>query len=145
MRPRFLIMGALLAAFMMALGLLPSPGGALDKPALVRIVSVEIRASAEGQEPGDHFVALSVLYDRNDRVIGHGSISCTRSFENLSTCESTYVLPRGKIMAQGTRHSRRYFVLAIVGGTGLYSNVGGVVDTRMIASRKHRLLFSLEP
>ena len=110
---------------------------------LIRIFAIEVRASSEGQDPGDHFVALSVLADRNDRTIGNSAISCTRSFENLSSCQATFVLPRGKIMTQGTRHSRDYYVLAIVGGTGLYSNAGGVLDTRIVAKGRSRLLFSL--
>jgi hypothetical protein len=61
-------------------------------------------------------------------------------------CEATYSLPHGRIQALGVVRDRGLYVLAVVGGTGLYSNVGGevIVSTYALGPRQERLLFSLE-
>ena len=128
------------------LGVIVERSNAINQPSLIRIFSVETRRLTEGRQPGDRYISFSILKDRRARIIGHSSLKCTRSFLKMSSCEATYILPRGKIVTQGTMHSRRYFVLAVVGGTGFYSGVGGTMDSLAIDNfRTHRLLFSLKP
>jgi len=120
---------------------------ALDRQALVRIFATTFFETMEGRAPGDHLVVNKILSDRNDRIIGHGDQVCTRLDSGVSSCIATFVLPKGKIMVQGTRHRRDYYVLAVVGGTGIYSASGGTLIASTVSRepRRERLLFSLEP
>ena len=43
------------------------------------------------------------------------------------SCTATYFLPKGQIVTQGVISSRLIYELAVVGGTGLYSNVRGTL------------------
>jgi len=104
----------------------------------------------EGRSAGDRFFQGLLLSDRRGNVIGHGAVICTFLGKTLpspvSQCLGNYILPLGKLVASGTRQRRDYYLLAVVGGTGVYSQARGtlIVSTVAMSPRKERLLFSLE-
>ncbi len=125
-------------------------GGAqsLDGPALIRVTAV----TDFERDLFEQKVQVSEI--RNyDRRIGWAVVLCTDldgggSLGSATAfCHGSYNFPKGRIQTSGTRKARSSYVVSVVGGTGLYSNVGGVLLVRTISERPRteRLLFSLEP
>jgi hypothetical protein len=112
--------------------------------------SVSVDMGSEGRSAGDQSITGFLLTTRNGKTIGYASVICTAVGKTLpgtvSMCQGSYILPRGRIIAQGTRQRRDYFALAITGGTGIYSSAGGILisSTVAIRPRRDRLFFSLE-
>jgi hypothetical protein len=107
---------------------------ALDRPGMVRITDSEGRhthvdGGRAGASVGDLDVYTLLLYNKRIRTkaIGHATMTCTAVDTNGQSCTATYFLPKGAIVAQGVISSRLIYVLAVVGGTGLYSNVRGTL------------------
>lgn len=131
------------------------PGSAQDGGGLIRIFAVtsNIRTVDVGQpgpSAGDQRIAGLRLYDKRNRVIGNAYRVCTSLGRVLgdeaALCQMVFSLPRGKLVAIGTRKRRDYYVLPVVGGTLLYSSVQGtlVASTEELEPhRRERLLFSL--
>lgn len=121
----------------------------LDGPALIRVTAVtDFERELSGQE-----AQVSEIRDRRGRRIGWAVVLCTDlggggSLGSATAfCHGSYNFPKGRIQTSGTRKTRSSYVLAVVGGTGLYSNAGGVLLVRTLSERPRteRLLFSLEP
>jgi hypothetical protein len=123
------IAGALLV------GVFTLPGAqALDRPGTVRITDTELRhvhvdGGLTGASVGDVDVYGLRLFNKRIRAkaIGSGTMSCTTVGGGGQSCTAMYFLPKGEIVAQGLITSRLIYELAIVGGTGLYSNVRGTL------------------
>lgn len=121
----------------------------LDGPAVIRVTAVTDTES----DDGFHSVQGSWIEDKRGTRIGWAIVVCRHLGSggplgsSTSLCDGTYLFPKGRIQAQSTRKSRTSYMLAVTGGTGLYSNVGGVllVETIRLKPRTERLLFSLEP
>ena len=118
-------------------------------PALIRVTAVtDFERPLEGPE-----VQVSTIRDSHGDRIGWAAVLCrdlggggplgTKS----AYCFGSYSFPKGRIQTTGTRKGRSSYVMAVVGGTGLYSNAGGVLLVRTIRlkPRTETLLFSLEP
>ena len=131
------------------------PGQARTDAGLVRIFAVthavaQANVGPDRRSAGDLTVFGSRLHDRAGTPIGWASLACMFLGRSLpahtSQCQGTYSLPRGKIMVAGTRQRVDYYLLAVVGGTGIYSRATGVliVSTVDRNPRRERLLFSLE-
>ncbi len=118
-------------------------------PALIRVTAVT--DFERGLPTPD--VQVSTIRDRRGDRIGWAAVVCTDLGSGgplgsaSAMCWGTYNFPKGRIQTTGTRKSRSSYVMAVVGGTGLYSNVGGVLLVRTIRlnPRSETLLFSLEP
>lgn len=57
----------------------------------------------------------------------------------------SYRMPLGQIVAAGVVTSEIYYKLAVIGGTGVYNNIGGevqVIATNLVP-RKERLIFTI--
>lgn len=119
----------------------------LDGPRLIRVSAVTVAEQGETDETSDVLFVSQELRGSAGNRVGEGVQQCTVGLGEVSTCLATYVLQRGEIMVQGTRQRRDFYVWAIIGGTGIYSNVGGslVATTLSVRPRRERLLFSLEP
>jgi hypothetical protein len=123
------IAGALL------LGVLVLPGAqALDRPGTVRITDYELRhvhvdGGVTGTSVGDLDIYGMRLFNKRIRTrpIGSATMSCTAIGGTGQSCTATYFLPKGQIVTQGVITSRLIYELAVVGGTGLYSNVRGTL------------------
>lgn len=117
----------------------------IEGPALIRVAAVTDidRGGVQG----------AWINDRTGKRIGWAIVVCRDLGSGgplgsgTALCDGTYLFPKGRIQAQGTRKSRSSYVLAVTGGTGLYSNVGGVLLVRAtrLSPRTETLLFSLEP
>lgn len=142
-----------LAALVGAALALCFPGGAepLEPPGgIVRVTSETIRQFTKA---GDKTTVI-LLYNRGitQAAIGNGVMSCDfvgrggPLGSSTSLCEATYSLPRGRISVSGIVKTRSYYILAVIGGTGIYSNVRGelVGNTLSLGPRVERLLFGLE-
>jgi hypothetical protein len=132
-----------------------TPSGEDQAVGIIRIFAVtkntvSVDVGNPGPSAGDQRISGLILYDRHNRVIGNGYRQCT-SYDrvlgqDVSFCKVIYSLPRGKILTEGTRSRRDYYVLPVLGGTRLYSNVQGtlIASTISFPPRRERLLFSLE-
>lgn len=140
-----LAVAAVVASVLFAAG----SAGSLDGPALIRVTAV----TATDTNDGIRGVQGSWINDKHGRRIGWAIVVCRELGSGgplgsaTSLCDGTYLFPKGRIQAQSTRKNRSSYVLAVIGGTGLYSNVGGqlLVETTDENPRVERLLFSLEP
>lgn len=134
---------------------IPSAQGRQDG-GLIRIVAVThgraaIDVGREGRSAGDMTFVGSTLFDRHGRTIGYSTMQCTFQgrivLKEVSLCTAVFVLPRGKIICEGTRSRRDYYVLPVIGGTGLYSNNQGtlIAETESLHPRRsEHLFFSLQ-
>lgn len=136
------IAGALLV------GVFTLPGAqALDRPGTVRITDSEVRhayvdGGGGGKSVGDLDVYRLLLYNKRIRAkaIGSATMTCTAVGTNLQSCTATYFLPKGAIVTQGVISSRLIYELAVVGGTGLYSNVRGTLTVTSLKRKPSREL-----
>lgn len=123
--------------------------GTIPRAALVRVTA----QTAIDRDDGVTLTQAAWIRDRHGTRIGWAITVCAELGEGgplgsaTSACSATYLFPKGRIQAAGTRKVRSSYVLAVTGGTGLYSNVGGqlLVETVDESPRVERLLFSLEP
>jgi hypothetical protein len=127
------VLAGLVGAFLAGVFALPG-AQALDRPGEVRITASEVRhvhvdAGITGASVGDLDVYGLRLFNKRIRTrpIGRGTMSCTAVGGNGQSCTATYFLPKGEIVTQGVITSRLIYELAVVGGTGLYSNVRGTL------------------
>jgi hypothetical protein len=140
---------AVIAAILLLIG--AGAASSLSGPGIVRLTAETVSFN---KKLGYHKLQTSLLY--NTRItpyaIGNSEVLCTflgkggPLSEGTSYCDAVYSLPHGRILASGLIKRRSYYVLAVVGGTGLYSNVGGevIVSTFAYGPRQERILFSVE-
>ena len=156
MRLRWIVPGFLLAGGIAASGVIAGSG--LEKPGVIRITSREVSRSSfdtgtPGDSTGDMVVRAKLLFNKRVResAIGHEELICT--FLGKGTvlgggsrnCVSTVFLPHGKIVSQGVVHNLLFYEIPVVGGTGIYTNVGGTLTVTFLGARPTRqfLLFRL--
>ncbi len=135
------------------LSLLALPGArALERPGTVQITDSEVRTThldlgKRGTSIGDLDVYNLSLFNKRitPKSIGHGEMVCTRVGVKRQSCTASYTLPQGEITVQGTINSRLIYALAVVGGTGLYSNVRGTLTVTSLHRKpsKELLVFRL--
>ena len=120
---------------------------ALDHPGTVRITDSELRhvhvdVGTDGRSIGDLDVYTVLLYNKAIRAkpIGRATMTCTLVGVSGQSCTATYFLPRGAIVTQGVIASRFIYELAVVGGTGLYSNVRGTLTVTSLNRKSSREL-----
>ena len=137
---------AVAASFLaLVFGLAASSSSSITNPALIR-VTAETVLDRDGTQG-------SWIRDKHGTRIGWAIVVCRDLGSGgplgsaTAMCAATYLFPRGRIQAAGTRKVRTSYTLAVTGGTGLFSNVGGqlLVETVKERPRVERLLFSLEP
>jgi hypothetical protein len=144
---------ALAALFGFAASAAAFPPAAADTgQALIRIASTEtnyarIDLGRQGRGIGDMEIIAQRLYNRRitPKPIGRSETVCTFSFGPWRSCRTTYVLPRGRIMVGGSVRFRELYVLAVLGGTGLYNNARGTLTVTQIrrSPRREFLIFRL--
>jgi hypothetical protein len=121
-------------------------------PSTIRITDVQVQQrfadlGPDGRGIGDVETLHVRLYNPSitPKTIGRGDMLCTYIDRRLRTCDGTYSLPRGKLVVSGVISTRLLYVMAIVGGTGLYDNARGMltVTATSFKPRKEILLFRL--
>ena len=133
-------------------------GSELTRPGVVRITNREIAREfvdlhALGPTAGDQLVVSSLLFNRRitARPLGHEELLCTHLGRGgvlgggSRSCTMTFFLPEGKLVAAGAVHNLLLFTLPVVGGTGIYDNVGGTLTATFLSAKPIRqlLLFRL--
>lgn len=128
----------------------------LPGPGVVRLTAETLKFGERigGSDNHAKRMQLSLLFNKNivPGAFGNAIVLCQflgrgNAFgDSTWYCDATYSLPRGRIEAAGIVRDRSLYVLAVTGGTGLYSNVAGevIVSTFAFGPRQERLLFSLE-
>ncbi len=125
---------------------------ALDRPGTVRVTDSAVRHAhvdigTDGKSIGDLDVYTVLLYNKRIRskAIGRATMTCTFVGASGQSCAATYFLPKGAIVTQGVINSRFIYELAVVGGTGLYSNVQGTLTVTSLnrTSSRELLVFRL--
>lgn len=109
---------------------------------LISVFATTTRDVTEGR----HQLVVKTVRSKKGKVIGSIGQVCTR-FDHRQICIGTIEMPLGKIMFMGTRTSARYYVFAVVGGTGIYSGSGGqyAATTITLDPRVEYVLVSLVP
>lgn len=127
----WLLVGAVAGMLAAGPGLSRSEAG--TGPATIRIADrqlavTRIDVGPRGISPGDDEIVRVRLLQRNGKVLGRGELVCTFVDTVRSrVCRGTYIMPRGKIVVGGSMLFRRFYDLAVVGGTGLYDNARGTL------------------
>jgi hypothetical protein len=82
-----------------------------------------------GLSPGDQEIVFDKLFNRRitRKAIGTARFVCTFTLGRTRVCTGTINLPKGEVVVTGTVRFRRFYALAIVGGTGLYDNARGTL------------------
>lgn len=81
-----------------------------------------------GQGPGDQYLFAGDVFDRpGGTFLGTASGSCTELSSNKSVCNATLNLAGGQLVVQGVGDMGEgdTHQLSVVGGNGIYQNVGG--------------------
>jgi hypothetical protein len=139
---------ALAAAAALASTAVLSAQGATG-PAQSRITDVEVSRSVAPAKNGAIAGTVEIITQRlynlrlSNRPIGRSQIVCTYLDRRNRTCVSTYILPKGTIVAEGAVQTRLLYELAVVGGTGLYDNARGsvTVTATHLKPRREVLVF----
>lgn len=158
MRPRWLILVGLL----FVVGAVPASAvvasSELTKPGVIRITSREVSREVvdtgrPGPSTGDQLVVTQLLFNRrlNPNALGHQEMLCTHLGRGdvrgggSRQCAMTFYLPQGRLVAGGAVHNLLFYQVPILGGTGLYDNVGGALTVTFLGGRPARqlLLFRL--
>jgi hypothetical protein len=155
-RIRWILPLVVLAVAVAASGVLAS--SELTRPGVVRITSRELAREfvdlgAAGPTAGDQLVVSRLLFNRRitTRALGHEELLCTYLGRGgvlgggSRSCTITFYLPLGKLVVTGAVHNLLLFTLPVVGGTGIYENVGGTLTATFLGANPIRqlLLFRL--
>ena len=157
-RPRWIV----LVCGLFAVGAVPAyavlTSSELSKPGVIRITSREVSRQAvdnggAGPSVGDQLVVAQLLFNRRitTTALGHQEMLCTHLGRGnvlgggSRLCTSTFYLPQGRLVAIGAVHNLLFYQVPVVGGTGLYDNVGGTLTVTFLGGRPARqlLLFRL--
>jgi hypothetical protein len=130
-----------------------SGSGSLNGPGAVRVTARQVKhihvdGGRVGHGAGDTDFYRQSLFNKGitSEAIGHSDVMCVHTGTASLNCTGTYFLPRGKMMVSGVIGSRLIYELAVVGGTGLYSNVRGTLTATNLGGpyNSEFLLFRLE-
>jgi hypothetical protein len=106
-------------------------------------VTVELRSR---EVHGGVSLIKEVIFNRRitKRPIGNVVSYCIGTDGVNRFCNWVYRFPLGSITAMGIVNSDVFHRVAIVGGTGFYSNIGGQVTAVALNDRIDRVVFNLE-
>jgi hypothetical protein len=131
---------------------LAGASSALTGPGTIRVTDrlvkqIHVDGGKAGRGAGDIEFYRQQLYNKGitSSPIGHSDITCTNTGTGSMNCNGTYFLPKGKLMVGGVIASRLFYVLAVLGGTGLYDNARGTLTSTYLGGSpsKEFLLFRL--
>jgi hypothetical protein len=138
--------------FFLASAVAASGSLALMAPGSIRVTDKLVKhiyadTGSPGRGAGDLDFFRGQLFNKGitPTAIGHSDITCMNTGTGSMNCNGTYFLPKGKIMVAGVIGSRLFYVLAVLGGTGLYDNARGTLTATYLggAPPKEFLLFRL--
>jgi hypothetical protein len=112
----------------------------------------QVRIMSRVEDEGRTQIKFALLNPSlSENSIGSGILLCRKigggPFVNKAKhCNGTYRLAHGAIEVQGVMSSRSFYELAVIGGTGIYSNAGAGELTALtinLSPRRERLTFTL--
>lgn len=121
-------------------------------PGTIRITSREISrvrvdSGTPGRGPGDVEIIRHNLFNKRIKAtpIGHSDYVCTFITAGTRSCNATFFLPRGRLVAGGSIRYPEFYELAVLGGTRLYDNARGTLTVIRTTNNPRRdiLLFRL--
>jgi hypothetical protein len=133
-------------------------GSELTRPGVIRITNREISreivdVGTPGRSAGDQLVVTQLLFNRRitSRALGHEEVLCTHLGRGgvlgggSRSCTMTFFLPEGRLVVSGAVHNLLLYTLPVVGGTGIYDNIGGTLTATFLGGDPTRqlLLFRL--
>jgi hypothetical protein len=157
-RPRWIVLVTVLALVGAVTASSVLASSELTRPGVIRITSREVSRAVvdngtSGPGPGDQLVVTQLLFNRRitTTALGHQEMLCTNLGRGnvlgggSRLCNSTFYLPQGRLVATGAVHNLLFYQVPVVGGTGLYDNVGGTLTVTFLGGRPARqlLLFRL--
>ena len=158
LRPHRIVLIAVLLAVTAVSASAVLASSELTKPGVIRITNREVSREMvdngrPGQSAGDQLVVTALLFNRRitTRALGHQETLCTSLGRGdvrgggSRSCSMTFYLPQGRLVAGGAVHNLLFYQLPVLGGTGLYDNVGGTLTVTLLGGRPARqlLLFRL--
>lgn len=115
----------------------------------IRITSQLISKSIRDENK----ISASALYNKtiSSNAIGNSVTYCIpighkRTLpKGTQFCRTVFRMPLGQIVTAGIVTSDLYYKLAILGGTGVYSNIGGevLIQATKLVPRKEKLVFTI--
>ena len=126
-----LSIGVLLLSSMLLIGCSQTAPNTLVTIADARVHKAEfIDIGASGESPGDMFIFDQPLLDSDSKRIGSNSGICVRTQVGHSLqCQWTLTLENGTIQVAGRELDKGTSSIAIVGGTGAYTGIGGQMES----------------
>jgi len=130
----------------------------LKGPGIIRVTNEQLTSQrvdlgVPGLSPGDLLIVTQLVYNKRitPSAIGHEEMMCTYLGRGgvlgggSRNCQITVFLREGRIIASGAMHNLVLYSLPVVGGTGIYDNVGGTLTVTQLegARRRQLLLFRL--
>jgi len=125
---------------------------ALNQPGPIKLTDrlvkhIHVRGPSRSTHAGDLDFYRQQLFNKGitPTPIGHSDFTCINTGTGSQSCTGTYFLPKGKIMVGGVIASRLFYELAVIGGTGLYDNVRGILTVTYLdgAPERELVLFRL--
>ena len=114
------------------------------RPGVIRITNRELAREivdlAHRATAGDQLVVSQLLFNR--RITSGHSVTrrcCARTLgagasrRRSRSCTMTFFCPEGEAGRRGAVHNLVLFTLPVVGGTGIYDNVGGTLTATFLA------------
>lgn len=107
-------------------------------------IAEKIDLGQPGDSPGDMFVFDQPLLDPNDKVIGTNSGFCVRTLPGkFSECQWTLTLPNGTITVAGREADNGTSMIPVIGGSGDYQSVTGILATTPNENRTYTQVLTL--
>jgi hypothetical protein len=111
------------------------------------ISRVRVDAGRRGRGAGDIEIIRHNLFNKrlSRRPLGHADYVCTFVTSGTRSCNATFFLPKGRIVAGGSMRFPALYELAVLGGTRLYDNARGTLTVIRTTRRprRDRLVFRL--
>lgn len=136
----------------LAVGVAPASGG-FTNPYLLRLIGVTetfdfVDVGASGESTGDSFLFREGLYrwtnGRQGSKAGRLQVQCTVTGRSgLVNCMATAFVAKGTIVAGGWFRADADFAVPVLGGTGIYRGVGGVIKARDLSGDRTAYVFRL--
>lgn len=146
------IAAIVVALAVLVVGVAPASGG-FSNPYLLRLIGVTetfdfVDVGASGESVGDSFLIREGLYrwqnGRQGSKAGRLQVQCTVLGRSpLVNCMATAFVAKGTIVAGGWLRADGSFAVPVLGGTGIYRGVGGVIRARDLSGDRTAYVFQL--
>lgn len=157
--PILRIVGVLIACTVLAL-VAAVPAATLSRPTTIQLRGIAtgpplVTPDADGDgipAPGDStFLSLRIVNDaaqfgrKKGATVGQGSVLTWSFAPGVELGLAAITLPKGTVMASGVGSFTKKFTVAVIGGTGDYSNVAGTVTGTPVNPTQFRIVVKLVP